>query len=495
MNTKEVDMTPSSPNCSVLVYAWLLKDPRSRPSAQQVLVHPWLREQSQKRALPPSGGRRKSLPRSQKQSLPPHPRTSCRSPEKLREHCRDAVIRSMKEEELLLSSSSSSIPAVYAPRRRRNLGDSRACNTKKREFFEAPRRVFSRRQSMGFAHANSSDSSSSSDPESINPSDDYSDLSELSMSTSFNARDEQDARNKDIGTDDQTEVESLLDASRSAVSVIMHLKLDDVSSLGLFRSKEDNPGNSKVELQWSCKEPTEIGSPPTFELKVSNGWGADYDPASGVVTAITPEGDPLRYEISGGSEARIGSSTTSTSSRTSATCFTKHPHLPTLVRFCQCLALRTMQLRQIALRGQANKLPFIHFDTLPESLLASFRYRSSLVSKLSQTAISPNPSLSEKAATEDQRSVTIAGVGRGSIAATGDLRVVYLDGSQLTLAASGLQLRFRPSWANACNSDDGSKEDVFELLTASSMSAFLPSVVKQKLESIPEFIRRLKAAS
>lgn len=92
---------------------------------------------------------------------------------------------------------------------------------------------------------------------------------------------------------------------------------------------------------------------------------------------------------------------------------------------------------------------------------------------------------------ENQNGVEVAGVGRGCIDATGDLLVVYLDGSQLTLAASGLQLRFRPPWAN---NDDNPTGDVFDLLTAGSMSAFLPSAVKQKLESVPEFIRRLKVA-
>ncbi|POM80548.1 Protein kinase [Phytophthora palmivora] len=162
-----------------------------------------------------------------------------------------------------------------------------------------------------------------------------------------------------------------------------------------------------------------------------------------------------------------------------------------------------MQLRQIALRGQANKLPIIHYDTLPESLLASFRDRFSLLSVPRQT--SPYPSQDINGGLEQgifsghpaeaKRGVEIAGVGRGQIDATGDLRVVYLDGAELTLEASGLQLRFRPSWANDDSGDDSVKEDVFELLTTSTMSSFLPSAVKQKLESIPEFIRRLKAAS
>lgn len=98
--------------------------------------------------------------------------------------------------------------------------------------------------------------------------------------------------------------------------------------------------------------------------------------------------------------------------------------------------------------------------------------------------------ISPKGSSRAREEVEIAGVGRGYIDPSGDLRVVFLDGAQLALAASGLQLRFRPSWAL----DGDFKEDVFDLLTTSSMSSFLPSIVKTKLESIPEFIRRLKAA-
>ncbi|KAL4176380.1 hypothetical protein KRP22_001323 [Phytophthora ramorum] len=489
-----------SSSASDLIKRLLTADPRGRPSAQQILLHPWLRESSQKRSTLPSNGRRKSLPRGQ-QALPP--RTSSGSPEQLRESRRAAVIRSMKKEELLLSSSSSSVPVTMLPRRRRTLGDSRA-TTKQRGLYEANanRIDFSRRQSVPSTLGNnSSDSSSSIDDDeddSMALHDDYSDLSELSLPTTYNDRGKQGGENEEETSEDQEdELSSLLGVSRGtgpAISVVIHLELQDVSCFGLTGSKDDDMNDAKVQLQWSCKEPAEVGRPPKFELKVSNGWEVAYDPASGVLTATTPERDPLRYEIPGVNGARSGSNSASGSSRASTMRFTQRMYLPPLVRLCQCLALRTMQLRQIALRGQASKLPFVHYDTLPESLLESFRYRSGLLATPYQATANGEvrEENSPSFAIEAQRGVNIAGVGRGWIDTTGDLRVVYLDGAQLTLAASGLQLRFRPSWANG---DANVQEDVFELLTTSSMSAFLPSAVKHKLESIPEFIRRLKAAS
>ncbi|GMF35925.1 unnamed protein product [Phytophthora fragariaefolia] len=389
----------------------------------------------------------------------------------------------MKEDKYLLSSSSSSVLAAAVPRRRGTLGESRQANGM----------GFSRQQPILSVHASSSSDSNSSPDDSI-ILDDYSDLSELSTSTTLDARDNRSGGNEEAGILDQEKEDPHLEIRKNSISVVMHLELVDASCFGLLTDYDGNSSDSKVALEWRCKEPAEIGRPPMFELKVSNGWEAEYDPASGVLTAMTPGGDPLRYEIPGVSGNRSSSTLASTSARTSTARFTQRAYLPPLVRFCQCLALRTMQLRRIAQRGQASKLPFVHYDTFPESLLASFRYRSSLLTNFPQALSLSNRSASNEGTEAhgegNQNGVEIAGIGRGYIDATGDLRVVYLDGSQLTLAASGLQLRFRPSWSS---DDESPSEDVFELLTTSSMSAFLPSIVKQKLESVPEFIRRLKA--
>ncbi|RQM10460.1 hypothetical protein KXD40_000873 [Peronospora effusa] len=463
-----------------LIKRMLSSNPRSRPSAKQILLHPWLRELSHKRATPPSCGTRKSLVQ-----IPQHPRASSRSPKSLRENRRATIFRSMREEEQFLSSSTSSAPLKVE--RRRTLRDSHAgsmhCGLLDASANEM--REVSHFQPMLSALRNtSSDSNCSPDDDSMNLDEDSIDLSEQSLPTR-NGHD----RRKDENTSPDRVDQSLLAVSRISgpvISVIMHLELQILTWCEISQASIGNVSDAKVQLQWSCKEPAEVGSPPTFELKVSNGWEGSYDLATGVLTAMTNDGDPLRYEIPGVRKARTGVNMTLSSSRRSPS---QRPFLPPLVRFCQCLALRSMQLRQMALRDEVSKLPFVHYDTLPESLLASFHYRSTF---LNQGARRGTQGDSYKA----KREVDIAGIGRGQIDASGDLRVVYLDGAQLILAASGLQLRFRPSWTNDIDGKDSVQtEDVFELLTTGTMSSFLPSAVKQKLASIPEFIRRLQAAT
>ncbi|CAH0519090.1 unnamed protein product [Peronospora belbahrii] len=476
-----------SSSASDLIKRLLCPNPRSRPRAEQILLHPWLREQSQKHGPPlsSSGGRRKSLAR-----IPPHPRALSRSPKSLRETRRAAMLRPMRGEDL--SSFTSSAPLKFGTRR--TIGESNA-GLKRHVLLEAPANGIrsSQFRSMLSGHGNtSSDYCSSSDDNSMNLNDDFSELSERSLPTC----DGSDERKEENESFDQIE-ESQLDVSRNSgpfVSVIMHLELQNRTWSEISQASVGTLDDTKMQLQWSCKEPAEVGRPPTFNLKVSNGWEGCYELATGVLTAMTKEGDPLRYEIPGVSRARTDFNVTSSSPGIPSSRFTQRPFLPPLVRFCQCLALRTMQLRRIALRGEVRKLPLVHYDRFPETLLASFRYRSSF---LDQSAGGGGACLNKRMSHEPQREVVIAGIGHGYIDASGDLKVVYLDGAQLTLAASGLQLRFRPSWGskNSSNDDKNVKEDVYELLTSDKMSSFLPSAVKQKLESIPEFIRRLKAAS
>ena len=339
-----------------------------------------------------------------------------------------------------------------------------------------------------FEHT-SSDYNCSLDDDSMNLAEDSSDVSEQSLPT-LNGH----SKRKDENSESPDRIDqSLLAVSRISgpvISVVMHLELQNLTWFEISQASVGSVSDAKVQLQWSCKEPAEVGRPPTFELKVSTGWEGCYDLATGVLTAVTNEGDPLRYEIPGVSKAQTGVNIASSLSRRSSFRFTQQMFVPVLVRFCQCLALRTMQLRQIALRGEASKLPFVHYDTLPASLLASFRYRSSLFHQGARRGAC----LTQGDSYKTQRGVDLAGIGRGQIDASGDLSVVYLDGTQLTLAASGLQLRFRPSWAADSCSNDSATDDVFELLTSGTLSSFLPSAVKQKLASIPEFIRQLKAA-
>ncbi|CAI5745785.1 unnamed protein product [Peronospora destructor] len=471
-----------SSSASDLIKRLLSPNPRSRPSAKQILLHPWLREQSQKRATPPFSVRRKSLA-----WIPPHPRASSRSPNSLLESRRAAIFRSMREEEHSLSSSTLSSPLKVE--RRRTLENSRA-GSKQRGLHDASANEMMFPQFQPTALGNSSsDNSFRSNDDSMNVDEDFSDLSKQSV-PAINGRGKRKNESESFDQDNQL----LLAVSRISgpvISVVMHFELQDLTWSEISQASVGSVSDAKVRFQWSCKEPVEVGRPPTFELKVSNGWEGCYDLATGVLTATTNEGDPLRYEIPGVRGARTGANVASSSSRKSPSRFSQRMFLPPLVRFCQCLALRTMQLRQIALRGKASKLPFVHYDALPESLLASFRYRSSLFNQGAKRGAC----LAQGESYEAQKGVEIAGIGRGHIETSGDLRVMYLDGAQLTLAASGLQLRFRPSWASGSCGEDSVTEDVYELLTTGTMSSFLPSAVKQKLESIPEFIRRLKAAS
>uniref|UniRef100_M4C4D8 Protein kinase domain-containing protein n=1 Tax=Hyaloperonospora arabidopsidis (strain Emoy2) TaxID=559515 RepID=M4C4D8_HYAAE len=460
-----------SSSASDLIKRLLSHNPHHRPSAQQILIHPWLRSESRKRAPPQSSGRRKSLA-----WMPPHPRDMSQYAESSRESLRATEFRSRKEKKYPLPSARSTV--ALKTRRRRTLGETHA-GSQQREQHEAPHfgKRLSHLQAMSFAlHITSSDSSSSLDDRSLN--EDSTDLSELPLPTSKS--DDGQKQGNEISREVD---EAVPEIAKSFVSVIVHLELQDVAWLEIFQAGNNPSNNAKVQVQWSCKEPAEVGWPPTFLMNVSNGWEACYDPATGTLMATIGEGDSLRYEIPGVRSARTEPMAACGSSRVSPSRFAQRTLLPPLVRFCQCLALRTMQLRRIALHGEASKLPFVHYDTLPESLLASFRNRSSIINQ----GASGGPCLDQA-----QRWDDIAGIGRGCIDASGELKVVYLDGAQLTLASSGQRLWFRPSWVTKCPDKTSVNGDVFELLTTGSMSSFLPSAVKQKLESIPEFIRRLK---
>ncbi|RLN73836.1 hypothetical protein BBJ28_00012917 [Nothophytophthora sp. Chile5] len=388
------------------------------------------------------------------QSTAPRQREPLRSPPN-RKSRRAAALSSTDDEPLRTSRVAMALKAP--PKKRNALVNSRLGSERRRSREGGGADGMDCAWGQALPLAGVDNSSSSSDDSSVDlVNEEFSDLSELSTPAAFKFQHDEE-------TKDQAE-EPLLHESgstdvRPVKSVVVHLELQNLPFLGLSGGDE----GLKAAVEWTCEEPLEVGRPPLFKLKVSNGWEAQYDPGTGVLTATSPDGNVLIYEI------------------------------PALVRFCQCLALRTVQLRRIALRGEVCKLPFVHYDTFPESLLASFRYRATLAPhSLGQLDAGSSASSTENS-TGTRGSTEIPGIGCGYISTTGDLRVVYLDGAQLTLAASGLQLRFRPSWANNQGGDDN--DDVFDLLTGSNMSAFLPSAVKQKLESIPEFIRRLKAGS
>lgn len=278
----------------------------------------------------------------------------------------------------------------------------------------------------------------------------------------------------------------------SYVSVILHLEIRDVPALGIDLT-------AKASVSWKCVESSEMGLLPTFVLQMSTGLEAEYFPSRGVVSGTTSDGAPFKHEFGSPQDdvngrrskwlqhERVGANQTNTARRVDET-------LRVLIRLCQCLAMRSMQLRKQALLLDTNKLPMVHYDTLPDTLLNSFR-RANLEAALRQTRAAverqdhhqPNASDSGDC-NKQQQSVEISGVGRGYLdPLSGDLRVVFLDGSELTLASDGTRLHFQlPGSSHA---------DEFQLLTTRSASgAFLPTVVRKSLESVPDFIRKLRSA-
>lgn len=158
--------------------------------------------------------------------------------------------------------------------------------------------------------------------------------------------------------------------------------------------------------------------------------------------------------------------------------------LRSVIRLCQSLAMRCMQLRKAALALDPSKLPMVHFDTLPDSLVHSLRQQS-LDAQLRERLLAASRAKVVDNTAGTKSSCAIVGVGNGQLDTNGNLQIAFDDGTQLTLDANGSQLRFRPSITEA-------REDVFELSSSSGSSMFLPTVVRKHLERVPAFIRQLK---
>lgn len=259
----------------------------------------------------------------------------------------------------------------------------------------------------------------------------------------------------------------------SYVSLILHLEIQDVPALGIDSS-------AKASVSWTCVESSEVGLLPKFLLQISNGLEVEYSPSSGLLTGKAADGIALRYEFGSRQDPPQGKTKLSGRPERART----DGKMRVLIKFCQCLALRSMQLRKQALLLETSKLPMVHYDMLPKSLLGSFQQASLDTLLYRSLAVNTHGQTENEELRDARSSAEISGVGRGYLGHSGDLRVVFLDGSQLTLDADGSQLRFQPS--------NESSADEFRLLTGSNTSAFLPSAVKKRLESVPDFIRKLK---
>jgi hypothetical protein len=277
------------------------------------------------------------------------------------------------------------------------------------------------------------------------------------------------------------------DASLPLVSVSLRFDVRDVPCLGISSDRSES-------AEFACHESQEVGGPLTFVLRVANGLEARYDLSTGSLSVTTPSGDTIVHYVTSRSK------NTANPGKQDASFF---PIL-SLARLCQRLAMRVVDLRGSALRHQrlagSSKWPLmVHYDCLPDSILDGVRARAPEIVERQLRDELRGPT-SERSVGSLTRSVIVRGVGKGCIDEMGNLCVLFTDGSRMTLAVSGQELRFRPPPRRRTNSEgqeeeeeeEEENEDVFELLTAGQSSAFLPTVVTKKLASIPEFIQKLK---
>lgn len=270
----------------------------------------------------------------------------------------------------------------------------------------------------------------------------------------------------DFERQDQRFSPSMLDNPSFVAFIQIHLDLLAIPSLDVY-------GDTSAHVEWTYWEVRGLGQSPKFTLKISNAWAAEYVPSIGSLVGNAANGTPFRYQFAHANPSNSPAREFGDSAQSSL-------RLRSVIRLCQLLAMRCMQLRKAALALDPSKLPLVHFDTLPGSLVDSLRQESMDVQLrgLLAAKVAGNTA-------DTKSSCAIVGVGSGQLDTNGNLQIAFDDGSQLTLDANGAQLRFRPSITEA-------REDVFELSTSSGSSMFLPTVVRKHLERVPAFIRQLK---
>lgn len=265
------------------------------------------------------------------------------------------------------------------------------------------------------------------------------------------------------------------------VSVVLRFDVSDVACLEISSDQVES-------VEFACHEPANIGGRVSFVLTVSNGWSARYDLTTGSLSSTSPAGVTINFAIPTNPNS----------------CNSQPPEnrgkTASLVRLCQRLAMRALDLRRSAFRSFGTssdvKSPLmVHYDELPSVILDGVRARApeNMESELRDVL---GRSVDTDKRSSKSRCVTIRGVGTGFINDAGELCVEFLDGARLTLASSGRQLRFLPPRLPLLREDDRDEkecEDVFELLTSGHSSAFLPTIVTRKLACVPDFIHRIKA--
>jgi hypothetical protein len=218
------------------------------------------------------------------------------------------------------------------------------------------------------------------------------------------------------------------------------------------------------EIAWDCWETSDIRQLTRFTLRVQDSE-FEYVPSKAVIQSTT---SALRHVF-------VPATTVSTSAASS------DDDLRRVVRLCQCLASRALQLRRAAMATDVDNLPMVHYDRLPESILESLRresVRATLVRELGHTTKSPD--VSGRDAPSGSRCV-LPGIGLGEFDGDGRLVIHFFSGPRLQMSPTGSTIRY-------CRAP-GEEEDEFDL----ARTPFLPTEVKKHFEHVSAFIRQLQS--
>ncbi|DAZ98605.1 TPA: hypothetical protein N0F65_001024 [Lagenidium giganteum] len=251
------------------------------------------------------------------------------------------------------------------------------------------------------------------------------------------------------------------------VSVVLRVPVTGLAVLG--------SDGTEQELEWQCVDERVLGTVIEYRFKTTNGTTGTYSPRGGVLRVSSTDGSTAI-------EHRWNEK------QTLATTVTTPPPSNSeqlgLLRLCQCLAMRALELRRQALQMDPAQWPLVHYDTLPDKVarvVSAFANRETAVHEQLEDTKHQDELAQARASV---RSCEVHGVGVAVVHDDGGLSIVFIDGSRLALDASGAVLKYRRTGAE--------NTQTFQL-SATSGAQSLPTEARQKLECVPQFIRRLRA--
>ncbi|TMW63811.1 hypothetical protein Poli38472_002752 [Pythium oligandrum] len=436
-----------------LIKRMLNSDPSSRPTAAQILVHPWVKSPAASSAKP----------------LKPHPRQRV-TRSKPKTHRSDVTQAARRP------------PSSQLPQPNGSDSDAADDSEDECESSQDPSDASGREQ---YDLPSISDDSDEEDDEGDDYDEDFS-LSELSISGIFDETEDEKSDNV-IVTEEPDASDTKEEAAvtmappeektvssnaqpefvRELHALSLRLSVLDLSFLGV----EDDP----VDVVWDCWETSDIRELQRCTLSVSNGLTGEYLLSAGELHGTRTNGTPFSFEC--------GKSAIPGTTRSASDVDDEVDEVRALMRFVHCLLARSLQLRRANMVSDIDALPLIHYDTLPDSLLASLRrpsLRRSLRRHLSE--IPDANKYIDKASDTVVAVRTLPGVGIGRLEQDGRLTIAFFEGSMLQLNATGSLLVYRPTPTD--------REDMFDL----AESPFLPTAVKQRFEHVPTFVRQMKMA-